>query len=169
VTKKDRARSKALTDALGALGYPAFASPDNTAAAQDPAVVLMAALRCRRLDTAVVEALPWLVLRHATMDWRWLVAEAQRHNAQNRLGFVVGLALRVGAGCDGMADRLAGLSAVEEELFAVRLEGEDTLWQDVDAGERRYLRQTRDELARDWRQITELGPRQLAYDGFDCK
>jgi hypothetical protein len=173
VTKKDRARSKALAEALGALGYPGFTRLDgpaaDTAAPHDPAVVLMAALRCHHLDASVVEALPWLVLRHADLDWRWLIVEARRHEAQNRLGFIVGLALRVGAGCDGLGERLARLAGVEEELFAVRLEREDTLWQEIEPAEKKYLRETRNELAGLWRQITEVDARGLAYDGFDCK
>ncbi len=115
-------RQRALKDALGALGYPGFVSLFSEIEAEegrDPAVVLMAALACDRIEEPVLEALPWLVLRFEHLDWNWLVGEARRRGVQNRLGSVVSLALRAGAGSLGM-DRLARLAALEEELFACR-------------------------------------------------
>jgi len=168
VTKKDEARSRTLRDALGALGYPGFVNLFTEIEAEfnhDPAVVLIAALSCDHLDERVVEALPWLVLRYSGMDWQWVMREARKKFAQNRLGFIVGLALRVGASSDGNMDRLARLSAVEEELFEHRLEKEDTLWQRIPEGERKWLRESRSAEAKQWRLLTDLQEQDLGYGG----
>ncbi len=168
MTKKDQARSRTLRDALGALGYPGFVNLFTEIEAEfnhDPAIVLMAALSCNHLDERVVEALPWLVLRYPDMDWQWMVREARRRNAQNRLGFVVGLALRVAASSDGNMEKLARLSSVEEELFEYRLEKEDAQWQRVAPGQRESLRESRSNEAKQWRLLTELTDQDLAYSG----
>lgn len=150
--RSDDLRLRAIKDALGALGYPGFLSLFSEIEAEeghDPAVVLMAALACDRLDEPVVEALPWLVLRYGHLDWNWLVSEARRRGVQNRLGFVVSLALRVAAGSLAM-DRLARLAAVEEELFACRLTKQETRWLRAAPASRMPLGARRSEEAVQW-------------------
>src|SRR5262245_17189625 len=112
---------------LAALGYPGFAymkprrwSPKN------PAEVLLAALGNDDLDSRLVEALPWLLLRYSSAGRDWLVREAKVRDLQNRLGFVATLARRVAehAGNEGTALALGNL---ERELERSLLAREDTL------------------------------------------
>lgn len=163
--KRDDARSRALRDALGALGYPGFLTLFSEIEAEegghDPAVVLMAALACERLDERVVEALPWLILRYERMDWEWLFGEARRRSVQNRLGFVVGLALKAAAGGTASMERLTQLAAIEEELFACRLNKEDGQWQDLPASRRQWIKERRSREAAQWGILSDLRPQDL--------
>lgn len=165
--RSDEARSRAIAEALGALGYPGFAgaAEGGEAPKHDPAVVLLAALSCAHLDERVVAALPWLLLRYWELDWKWVLEEAGSRRAQNRLGYLVGLAMRVGATSAGNRQRLARLAAVEEDLFQMRLETEDTLCRRLAETDRRWLRQARPAEAREWNLLTDLSPRDLCYDG----
>jgi hypothetical protein len=165
-TKKEQARSRALCDALGSLGYPglhSFAADDEEAVQHDPAVVLLAALSCDHVDERVVEALPWLVMSFENLDWEWIIREARRRSAQNRLGYIVCLALRVSAGTAGKMEQLARLSAVEERLFEYRLDKEDTLCRKVPDAERKWLRDSRSVEARQWNLLTDLRAKDLSY------
>lgn len=133
---------------------------------QDPGVVLMAALACERLEERVVEALPWLVLRFEGLDWEWLVQEAKRRGVQNRLGFVVGMALKVAAeGSVTTMERLTRLSAIEERLFECRVEKEDARWPAVPTALRPAVKERRSREARQWGLLTELRVDDLAYVG----
>lgn len=166
-TKKEQARSRALCDALGSLGYPGFrnllAELDEEEVQHDPAVVLLAALSCDHLDERVVEALPWLVMSFDNLDWDWIIREVRRRHAQNRLGYIVCLALRVCATAGADMERLARLSAVEERLFEYRLEKEDTLCRKVPDAERKWLRNSRPAEARQWNLLTDLRAKDLSY------
>ena len=158
-----------MADALGALGYPGLMNLFTEMEAEynhDPAVVLTAALTCDNLDDRVIEALPWLVLRFPNLDWAWVVRESRSRKTQNRLGFVVTTALRVGASCYGNEELLMKLSAIEESLFEIRLEKEDTLCRRLAAAEREWLREARPAEARQWNLLTDLNPGDLAYDGI---
>lgn len=164
---KPNARSRALADALGLLGYPGFQTLftellEDEAAAQDPAVVLMAALASNDLDPWVVEALPWLVLRYPNLDWKWTIQEARRRKTQNRLGFVISLALQAGAATTG-AETLLHLSNIEEEIFAVRLNVEDTFCQKVPEDQRARIRESAPAEARQWNMLSLLRARDLPY------
>lgn len=164
---KLNARSRALADALGLLGYPGFQTLftellQDEAAAQDPAVVLLAGVSANDLDPRVVEALPWVVLRYPNLDWNWALKEARRRKSQNRLGYVVSLALRLAAG-DGEPEMLTRLSNIEEEIFSFRLEAEDTLCQRVAESDRAWLREARPPEARQWNILTDLKAGDLPY------
>lgn len=166
ITKKEQARSRALCDALGSLGYPGFANllADLESGEQhDPAVVLLAALSCDHVDERVVEALPWVVMSFDNLDWEWIIREARRRNAQNRLGYIVCLALRVCADGGGSIERLAQLSSVEERIFEYRLDREDTLCRKVPDAERKWLRDSRPIEARQWNLLTDLRAKDLSY------
>jgi hypothetical protein len=167
VARSDDLRLRALKDALGGLGYPGFLSLFSEIEAEeghDPAVVLMAALVCDRLDESLLEALPWLVLRYENLDWNWLVAEARRRAVQNRLGFVVSLALRAAAGSLGM-ERLTRLAAIEEELFACRLPRQESRWLRVPPARRELLSARRSEEAAQWGVLSALRPDELRFLG----
>ena len=154
---------------MGALGYPPFMNLFTEMEAEyqhDAGIVLMAALSCEKLDDRVVEALPWVVLRFETLDWAWLVAEARRRQVQNRLGFVVGMALKVAAeGRVTTMERLTRLSALEEELFECRLEKEDLKWVAVAPAQRKARTERRSRDAKQWGLFSEMQVDDLAYVG----
>lgn len=166
-SKAKASRSRVLADALGSLGCPGHVNLFSELEAEerhDPAVVLLACLACDELDTRVVEWLPWLVLRFEHLDWHWIVSEARSRNVQNRLGFIVSLALRIGATGGGNVEQLMKLSAVEEQLFELRNDKEDTLCQaSLSSSERKWLREMRTEEARQWNLLTTLSERELRY------
>jgi hypothetical protein len=167
VPRSDELRERAIKDALGALGYPGFQSLFSGLEAEeghDPAVVLMAALACDRLDELVVEALPWLVLRFDNLDWQWLLAEARRRGVQNRLGFVVSLAVRAAAGSLGM-DRLTRLAAIEEDLFACRLPKQETRWLRMPPARRHSAAARRSQEAAQWGVPSSLRPDEIRFLG----
>lgn len=167
MNKREEARSRALQDAIGALGYPGFINlftEVEVEQSHDPGVVLMAALSCDKVDERVVESLPWLVLRYESLDWQWLVREAQRRAVQNRLGFVVALALEVAASGDCSMERLTMLSNIEERLFECRIDKEDTGWQKMPAARKKAVREARSTEAKQWRLLTEVRAQDLAYD-----
>jgi transcriptional regulator with XRE-family HTH domain len=145
---------------FGTLGYPGYAylrgQPRN------PAEVLFDALDRRDLDARLVEALPWLPLQYPNMDWDWLTMQAKAHNRQNRLGFVVALALRV-AKRRANHDVMKHLSEVVEKLEEARLAKTDTLCQESwPASQRRFARQQRSALAAHWKLDTRLTEENLA-------
>jgi hypothetical protein len=102
-----------------------------------------------------VQALPWLVLRYATLDWSWVVQEAKLRDLQNRLGFVVSLARELAA--SGGQERQARLLGdLEALLDRSRLAREDTLCQTaLPEAERRWLAQHRPTAAAHWNLLTD--------------
>src|SRR5262245_41955742 len=83
-----------VAEALGRLGYPGFAHLAR-GARWHPAQVLLAALAQANLETRLAEALPWVVLHYADLNWDWLLERVKVKDVQNRLGFVVTLARTV--------------------------------------------------------------------------
>ncbi len=77
----------------------------------NPADLLLTALMSADLEPRLAEALPWAVWQHPHLNWMWLVAQAKRHDLQNRLGFVVALTRAV-AGRHQDAPAVAALSGV---------------------------------------------------------
>src|SRR5256886_6689207 len=119
--------SETLASDLAALGYPglAYLRPRNWKP-KNPGEVLLSALSREDLESRLVEALPWLVLKFWPLDRDWLVREAKLRDLQNRLGFVVTLARRLAerAGDQPWARTVAGFEtglgrsrvACEEQL-----------------------------------------------------
>lgn len=147
---------------LGALGYPGFAYL-RSKPKRNPAQLLFSALDQSDLDSRLVEALPWLTHTYADMDWNWLVTNAKVHDRQNRLGYVVTLALKLGEeGTD--SSRAEKLVASQSLLERSRLAAEDTLCHDsMTQAERKWLRSHRPQEARHWNLLTDLDVRNLAY------
>lgn len=165
-TKKELNQNRAVADAIGALGYPGLFNLFTEMEAEyhhDPAVVLVAALSCDNLQPRTIEALPWLALRYSELDWQWVKREAQSRNKQNRLGYVIGLALRLGATSASNPERLQKLSALEEQLFEIRIDKEDSLCQKLEPSEREYLRESRPSEAKLWNLLTDLVAEDLMY------
>lgn len=147
---------------MGRLGYPGFAYLRGKPRS-NPAQLLLGALDKSDLDSRLVEALPWLTYTYADMDWNWLVMNAKMRDRQNRLGYVVALARKLGKeGTDSARlEKLVGPHALLERS---RLAGEDTLCHDsMTQAERKWLRTHRPREARHWNLLTDLDVRNLAY------
>ncbi len=103
-----------MTTALATLGYPGFAWRRRRQGL-NPAELLLRALKTADLDARVVEALVWVALTYANLDWEWLVRQAKLDDLQNRLGFLVTLARQL-ADQRGNAEVSARLARVEQAL-----------------------------------------------------
>lgn len=142
-----RLTAATLARDLAGLGYPGFAylRPRNWTP-KNPGHVLLSALAQDELESRLVEALPWLVLRYWTLDWNWVVREAKVRDLQNRLGFVVGLARQV-AERTSEERKARVLADLEAQLHRSRLAREDTLCRgSLPEPERRWLSEHRPEL-----------------------
>ena len=125
---------------------------------------MLESLLQRELEVRLVEALPWVLLVYPDMDWSWLVRQAKLRDAQNRLGFLVGLAKSLATTQAQFQDALEPLSSVEGQLERARLAREDTLCRDsMPVAERRWLEERRSPLARHWNLLTGLTSDQLSY------
>lgn len=147
---------------LGSLGYPGFAYLADPHSVTNPAAVVVAALRQTHVPARVTEALPWLLTRFVDLDWAWLVDEAKRWNVQNRLGYLVSLAMDV-ARRQGDSAALSRLEHVAPPLEDARLVKEDTLGRTLTEAERRYLRANRPAVAAHWNLLTSLRADDLRY------
>lgn len=149
---------------LGALGYPGFRHLAlRSRPRQNPAAVLAAALAKPTLASRLVEALPWLALEYADLDWDWLTRQAKLRDFQNRLGYVVLLARRL-AERAARPDAAGRLGMAERALARSRLAQEDSFAGDaLTAAERRWLRKHRPPEARYWNLLTDLTPDQLHH------
>lgn len=157
------ATNEKLAADLAGLGYPGF-SHLKPAKPRNPAEVLIAALTAEDLEARLVEALPWVLLRYAGLDWNLLIMAAKVRNVQNRLGFIASLARRV-AQNKGDIKTAALLEKKELELETARLLKEDTLcYSSMTNAERKWLREKRPDEARHWRLLTDLTPELINND-----
>ncbi len=151
-----------LPKVLGALGYPGFAYLADSSAVVNPAMAVLAALRANKVPARVTEALPWLLVTFADLDWDWLLSRAKLANLQNRLGYLVGLASEV-AERQGSALAVTRLKDRREALEEARLAKEDTLGRALTDVERRHLRLHRSAAASHWNLLTDLRSEDLRY------
>jgi hypothetical protein len=156
--------AEGLVDELAALGYPGFAYLRNRAPRKNPHQVVLEALAQPNLEARIVEALPWLMVRHAEADTQWLEDHAKRADLQNRLGFVVTMARRLTEGDPKREAEAQALARLEERLHRSRLAREDTLCRESLTGaERRRLRRNRSDEARRWNLLTGWMPEHFRY------
>jgi transcriptional regulator with XRE-family HTH domain len=147
---------------LGALGYPGFIYLRGRPK-RNPVQLLFYALNQPDLDARLVEALPWLTCTFVDMDWNWLIKNTKEHDRQNRLGFIVELAVEF-ANRSGDTERFKRLSEYQSSLRRSRLMQEDTLCHDsMTKAERKWLRHNRPAEAKYWNLLTDLDVRHLAY------
>ena len=151
-----------LTRRLGALGYPGFAYLADSRNVANPAAVVLAALKTPVVPARVTEALPWLLVTFADLDWRWLMDQVKLANVQNRLGFLVGLARQLAAKRGEPAGALQ-LADVERQLEDARLAKEDTLGRALTEAERHHLREHRPPSAVHWNLLTSLRVEDLRH------
>lgn len=147
---------------LGALGYPRFSHLANSGRRDNPAALLLTALRQDQLEPRLTEALPWLVLHYSKLNWDWLVEHAKRQNLQNRVGFVVSLAREL-AEKQGASEVVQTLAHWERELEDARLAKVDALARRLTAAERKYFQDHRSAAATHWNLLTGLTADALDY------
>ena len=150
----------AATTALATLGYPGFAYR-RPRQRLNPAEVLLRSLKTANLDARVVEALVWVALTYANLDWDWLVRQGKLEDLQNRLGFLVTLARQLAEQRDN-AEVVARLTRAEEALEYSRLQREDAFRVSMTEAERRWLREHRSPEATHWNVLTNLTASELA-------
>ena len=94
VTPRPRVGPERMAKDLAALGYPGFAYMRG-GRRRNPAEVLFNALAQNNLEPRLTEALPWVLVQYADLDWNWLVSAVKQHDLQNRLGFLTALAVQM--------------------------------------------------------------------------
>lgn len=151
-----------LTRRLGALGYPGFTYLADPRDVANPAAVVLATLKMSVVPARVTEALPWLLVTFADLDWGWLMDQAKLANVQNRLGYLVGLARQFAEKRDEPA-AVQQLAEAERRLEEARLAKEDTLGRALTEVERRHLRQHRPPSAVHWNLLTNLRVEDLRH------
>ena len=124
----------------------------------NPAALVAGALLSADLDARLAEALPWVLRRHADLDWSWLVSRAKLHDLQNRLGFLVSVGRRAAHALGDV--RAADLLASAERLLErSRLDRDDALSAvGMTEAERRWLHVNRPAEAARWRVLSRLEP-----------
>ena len=156
-----------LAESLAKLGYPGFAYMRTHVPNKNPGEVLLTALGQDRLEGRVAEALPWVVMQYGHGKSNWLVEQARKFNLQNRLGFVVSLALQV---AERVSDhdnntRVQSLRELRSKLDESRLVKEDVFYRPPRTdGERQWLAQNRSEEAVHWNLLSDLRSEHLQYD-----
>jgi transcriptional regulator with XRE-family HTH domain len=156
-----------LAESLAKLGYPGFAYLRTHVPSKNPDEVLLTALGQDRLEARVAEALPWVAMHYSHGGSKWLVEQARKFNLQNRLGFVVSLALSVAERVsDHENTRVQSLRELRSKLDESRLVKEDVLYRPPRTeSERQWLAQNRSEEAVHWNLLTDLRPEHLQYAG----
>jgi transcriptional regulator with XRE-family HTH domain len=148
-----------LAAQLASLAYPGFAHLTKALRPMNPAFLVAAALAHANLDQRLVEALPWVLAVFHDLDWDWLRAQCRLRNLQNRLAYVVLLAMKLPK---PKAD--AALADALSELEMSRLAVEGTLCRDsMSAAERTWARKHRPSEAAHWNLLTTLTADQLTH------
>jgi len=151
-----------LASQLAGLGYPEFSHLKKTRKV-NPTIVLSTALEIDDLDSRVVEALPWLIFNFPEMDWLRVVDNAKLCDAQNRLGFLLSLALIAAKQTkdenkkDLFKDLLAGL---EKSRLA---SGDSFRRKALTEAEKAWLKEKRSKDARHWRVLSNLSIEHLIF------
>jgi transcriptional regulator with XRE-family HTH domain len=153
---------QAFAASLGALGYPRFSYLSKSGRRENPAALLLTALRQDQLDSRLTEALPWLLLHYPTLNWNWLVEHVKRQNLQNRLGFLVSLAREL-AEKQGASARAKMLARWEHTLEDARLAKVDVLSRRLTSAEQQYFQAHRSPTAAHWNLLTGLTADTLRY------
>ena len=161
----EKSRTKAghlLASQLAGLNYPKFSHLKKTKNT-NPADVLMSALAEDDLDSRTVEALPWLVFNYSEMDWTRVVNSAKLNNAQNRLGFVLSLALDL-AKRSKDENKTDLFKELLSNLYSSRLALNDSFRRkSLTNAEKEWLRKNRPQNARRWRVLSNLSSRHLVF------
>jgi transcriptional regulator with XRE-family HTH domain len=160
-------KDQRLAESLAKLGYPGFAYLRTHVPSKNPDEVLLTALGQDRLEARVAEALPWVAMHYSHRGSKWLVEQARKFNLQNRLGFVVSLALSVAQrASDHENTTVQSLRELRSKLDESRLVKEDVFYRPPRTqSEKQWLAQNRSEEAVYWNLLTDLRPEHLQYVG----
>jgi transcriptional regulator with XRE-family HTH domain len=153
---------QAFAASLGALGYPRFSYLSKSGRRENPAALLLTALRQDHLEPRLTEALPWLLLHYSNLDWEWLVEQVKQRNLQNRLGFLVSLAREL-ADKQGVGEPASTLTGLERTLEDARLAKTDVLSRRLTSAEQRHFQTHRSQAAMHWNLLTGLSAGALHY------
>jgi len=122
------------------------------------------------LDSRLVEALPWLLLRFEGFSVETLVGMAKARDLQNRLGFAVTLALEVAARNPLYADREPELRHLQTVLDPSRLVNEVTFGRGETSNRMRaWVKENRSDAANHWNVLTDLKAEHLPYANRDSR
>ena len=159
-----RLNAQRFAEDLAGLGYPGFSYLKSTRK-RNPTALLLEALAQSDLESRLVEALPWLVLRYPQLDWEWLVPRAKLYNLQNRLGYVADLAYKAAekkgrrAVCAFQFGSLQGHARRGSTCSG----GHPLSRFAIESWSGPWLRETRPPEAEHWNLLTDLQPEQLRY------
>jgi transcriptional regulator with XRE-family HTH domain len=152
---------------LAALRYPPFDHLGAPRHRANPATVLLRSLRQPDVDARVAEGLPWVASHYyAAIDWAHLTRQAKLNNFQNRLGFLLDLALPV-LECRAQLDAAAfsAMRRARSELEEARLLREATFcWDSMPRNMRLWIRANRSPSAENWNILTRLRSEDLPYE-----
>lgn len=68
------------------------------------------------LEVRLTKALPWVLASYPDADWSWLIDQVKLKDAQNRLGFVVGLAQAFATSLEEFQSGLQPLAQMQAKL-----------------------------------------------------
>ena len=124
---------------------------------------MISALSSKRLDSRLVEALPWVLAEYPDLNWPSLLDAVKLRDLQNRLGLITTLARQV-AEKRKDSRAVALLRKHEEHLSRSRLLLEDNLCNDsLTQTERNWLKTNRSDEAKFWRVLSDLSPEHLTH------
>ena len=89
------AKPNHLAAQLARLSYPGFTHRKKAGEPLNPAALVATALAHSDLDPRLMEALPWILATFHDLDGVWLSAQCRLLNPQNRLGYLVSLAMKL--------------------------------------------------------------------------
>jgi hypothetical protein len=151
--RRDQSTDDRFLAQLSALGYPGFAHVESARSVPEPGVVLVDALSQPTLDARVTEALPWVARHYAgELDWMLLVRQAKLHNLQNRMGFLIQLAVPSSPEMQRALDELDEARLLAEATFR---------WDSMQPATRKWMRENRSSEAAHWNVVTRIRPEDL--------
>lgn len=103
-----------LARQLSGLGYPGFEYLRGERV--NPALLVFQFLVQDDLEVRLTKALPWVLASYPDADWSWLIDQVKLKDAQNRLGFVVGLAQAFATSLEEFQSGLQPLAQMQAKL-----------------------------------------------------
>jgi hypothetical protein len=152
-----------MYDELAAFGYPCFAPHGGGTPTYTPASFLAHVLDLPEVEPRVVDGLPWLVYAFPLMEWDWLIEEMRLRGRQNRLGFLVDLAIEL-AETLGETARVKRLQPQRDLLNLIKLDEDETPCNEqMTEGMRTLRRDRRSTTAAHWNLACDTELKHLHY------
>jgi transcriptional regulator with XRE-family HTH domain len=145
-----------LREDIAALGFADFAGFKKKTRHKNPADVLFQAISKDNLDSETLKALPWLIVEFYDLKWEDVVKACKLNNLQNRLGFLISLAINI-AVKKGEFKKASSLSTIIAELEKSKLFREEYLCNSSPTpDEQTRFKSKRSKEAESWRIFTDL-------------